>query len=363
MQVEQSILDNNKMENQFCNLITEWYNINKRDLPWRKTSNPYHIWISEIILQQTRIAQGLDYYIRFINHFPDIKSLANASEDEVLLLWQGLGYYSRARNLHNASKEIMEQYRGIFPSSYKEIRALKGIGDYTAAAIASFAFGLPYAVLDGNVFRVLSRYFEIDTPIDSNEGKKQFSNLSQSLLDINHPASYNQGLMDLGATICLPLSPKCFECPLQNSCLALNNNKIHILPVKGKKVVQKNRYLSYFVITDEKGAYYIHKRDKNDIWKGLYEFPLIEHSHPFDETKNIEEAINSLSEFFTNITIQKIHLIIKHQLTHQNIFAQFIEANASIQEKTEYTFLSVNKKELPLYAVSKLTETFLSNQR
>lgn len=349
------------MELIFSNLIINWYLSHKRILPWREISDPYKIWVSEIILQQTRIAQGLNYYLRFLEKFPNIATLANASEDEVLLQWQGLGYYSRARNMHKTAKEIMEIHHGKFPTDYESIRALKGIGDYTAAAIASFAYNLPHAVLDGNVFRVLSRYFAIDTPIDSTTGKKQFSELAQELLNLKNPALYNQGIMDLGATVCLPSSPNCEDCPLQNSCLAYGNNTQTNFPVKEKKIIQKDRYFIYLVITDTTNHFFLHRRIAKDIWQGLYEFPLVELTHPFNDPSQSEEIISALSDEFSDITITAVKPTIKHVLSHQNIYAQFVEATGKYKKKCDSKYIKVPKSQIANYAVSRLTELYLDN--
>lgn len=239
----------------FSTQIIEWYRTNKRDLPWRKTKNPYQIWLSEIILQQTRVEQGLSYYLKFIEKYPSIKDLANAPQDEVLKLWQGLGYYSRARNLHYTSKVITDKYKGEFPATYKEILDLKGIGEYTAAAISSFSFNLPYPVIDGNVYRVLSRVFDIDTPIDSTLGKKEFKELAYELINKNNPSEYNQAIMEFGALYCKPQSPDCENCIFTSTCLAFKTKKINELPVKSKKLKQKNRYFNYLVFIDEDYTY------------------------------------------------------------------------------------------------------------
>lgn len=257
--------------NIFSGTLLDWYAENKRDLPWRNTTDPYLIWISEIILQQTRVAQGYEYFLRFIKRFPDVASLAAASEDEVMKYWQGLGYYSRARNLHAAAKSM----KGTFPKNYAEVRALKGVGDYTAAAICSFAYDMPYAVVDGNVYRVLSRYFGIDIPIDSTEGKKTFTALAREMLDKSRPADYNQAIMDFGAVQCMPQSPNCLFCPLSGSCRALLEGKVQQLPVKQHRTKTTNRYFNYIYV--RMGAHtLIHKRTENDIWKNLFELPLIE---------------------------------------------------------------------------------------
>ena len=346
----------------FSDLVIRWYLSHKRELPWREISDPYKIWVSEIILQQTRIAQGLNYYLRFIERFPDIASLASASENEVLLQWQGLGYYSRARNMHTAAKEMMTLHQGAFPTDYEGIRSLKGIGDYTAAAIASFAYNLPHAVLDGNVFRVLSRYFEIETPIDSTQGKKQFSELVNELLDKKKPALFNQGLMDLGATVCLPSSPKCDECPLQDSCLSLAHNSQTSYPVKGKKLIQRNRYFIYLVIVDPDNNYFLHRRDGKDIWQGLYEFPLVELSDPFCGPNQQMLIEKTLSDEFSNITILNVKPSIKHVLSHQNIHAQFVEATGTYKNKSHSQYVKVPLSELSNYAISRLTEIYLENR-
>ncbi len=257
--------------NIFSGTLLDWYAENKRDLPWRNTTDPYLIWISEIILQQTRVAQGYEYFLRFIKRFPDVVSLAAASEDEVMKYWQGLGYYSRARNLHAAAKSM----KGTFPKTYAEVRALKGVGDYTAAAICSFAYDMPYAVVDGNVYRVLSRYFGIDVPIDSTEGKKTFTALADEVLDKSRPADYNQAIMDFGAVQCTPQSPNCLFCPLSGSCRALSEGKVQQLPVKQHRTKTTNRYFNYIYV--RMGAYtLIHKRTEDDIWKNLFELPLVE---------------------------------------------------------------------------------------
>ena len=235
--------------NEFTKTIVEWYEENKRELPWRESADPYLIWISEIILQQTRVAQGYDYFLRFIKRFPDVQTLAAADEDEVMKYWQGLGYYSRARNLHAAAKSM----NGVFPKTYPEVLALKGVGEYTAAAICSFAYGMPYAVVDGNVYRVLSRYFGIDTPIDSTEGKKLFAALADEMLDKKHPAVYNQGIMDFGAIQCTPQSPNCLFCPLAGGCSALSKGLMTKLPVKQHKTKTTNRYFNYIYV--RAGAY------------------------------------------------------------------------------------------------------------
>lgn len=263
-----TFLNNRNRMASFGVRIMEWYKENGRDLPWRNTKDPYRIWVSEIILQQTRVAQGYDYYCRFIRRFPDVNSLAEAGEDEVMKYWQGLGYYSRARNLHAAAREIAG--KGYFPDTYEEVRRLKGVGDYTAAAICSFAFGLPCAVVDGNVYRVLSRWMGIDMPVDSVKGKNYFRELAEELLVKEDPALYNQAIMDFGALQCTPSSPSCMFCPLSDSCVALQKGWVDRLPVKQHKTKVSERFFTYlFIISGD--FTFIHKRTGDDIWKNLYE--------------------------------------------------------------------------------------------
>ena len=260
----------------FSKLLIDWYLSNQRELPWRKTKNPYHIWLSEIMLQQTRVAQGLPYYLRFTEEFPTVFDLAEASEEKVLKLWQGLGYYSRARNLHFTAKEIVKNHQGQFPSDYHQLLKLKGIGSYTAAAITSFAFNQPYAVVDGNVIRVLSRVFGIEIPYDSVTGKKRFQQLAQELLIKNKPGMYNQAIMEFGALQCKPKSPNCSICPMQDFCIAYQAMEVHAFPVRSKKIKVKERFLHFLMIQTDNGIC-IGKR-KSGIWNGLYEFPFFEFS-------------------------------------------------------------------------------------
>ena len=294
-------------------LITDWYRQNFRILPWRETKNPYFIWLSEIILQQTRVEQGINYYHKFTQNYPKISDLASADEQQVLKDWQGLGYYSRARNLHSTAKLIIEEHKGSFPSDFESIRKLKGIGDYTAAAISSFAFDLPYAVVDGNVYRVLSRYFDIETPIDSTNGKKYFQELAQELLDKNDPATHNQAIMEMGAMVCTPKNPNCTTCPLQNSCLSLKNGTIQDRPIKEKKTKIRDRFFS-FLIFEENGSVLMERRNQKDVWQHLFQFPLIE-----TETEPVDEShLKHLGLKFTKRSTQRIHI-----LSHQRIHAYF----------------------------------------
>ena len=272
------------------NNLTNWYQANKRDLPWRDISDPYRIWISEIILQQTRVNQGLSYYNRFIERFPTIAVLSEAEEDTVLKYWQGLGYYTRARNLHKAATQIMTDFKGTFPVEYNQVIKLAGIGEYTAAAICSFAYNQPYAVVDGNVYRVLSRVFAIQTPIDSSSGKKEIAILAQDLLSKSNPALHNQALMEFGALQCIPAAPDCTNCPLQSVCRAYELNLVSVLPVKSLKTKVTNRFFNYFFIRFEDKTF-LQKRVNKDVWQNLFEFPLIESDHLLSTSELMENNI------------------------------------------------------------------------
>ncbi len=345
----------------FSEQLINWYLLNKRELPWREIFDPYKIWISEIILQQTRVNQGMSYYERFILRFPDVAALSDAGEDEVLKYWQGLGYYSRARNLHAAARTITSRYNGVFPTDYQLVLKLKGIGEYTAAAICSFAYGLPYAAVDGNVFRILARFFGIETPIDGSRGKKEFSELAQELLDKKNPGVHNQAMMDLGAMVCTPASPVCGECPLQNSCYSFAHRSWANFPVKKQKTKQRNRYFYYFYITGKSGKTYLHKREKNDIWKNLYELPLIETERQLSEEEIREKsAFQPLETEFNNLQLQKIHPTVKHTLSHQQIYTRFIEAEADYRKPENPVFIEIDQSKIGNYAVSRLTDVFLS---
>lgn len=307
----------------FSKILCKWYESHKRDLPWRNTNDPYLIWISEIILQQTRVNQGYTYYIRFINRFPDVKTLALADIDEVMKYWEGLGYYSRARNLHAAAQQICSL--GKFPSDYHSIKQLKGVGEYTAAAIASFAFGLKHAVVDGNVYRVLSRYFGIDIPIDTAEGKHYYYLLANDLLpERESVAIYNQAIMDFGALQCVPKSPHCNGCPLSDSCLAFNQSSIENYPIKIKKLEIKNRYLNYFILRTN-DEIWLHRREGKDIWQGLYEPFLIETTDDKDLFSRLEHELVHLFHFPASMQQNVIAMNIRHQLTHRTLVCNFIE--------------------------------------
>ncbi len=301
------------------NLIT-WYLENKRTLPWRQTKEPYRIWLSEIILQQTRVQQGLPYYQRFVDTFPTVNALADASEEKVLKLWQGLGYYTRARNLHHTAKYVAYELNGQFPNDYEGLKQLKGVGDYTASAIASICFDEPTPVVDGNVYRVLARHFGIKTPINSTQGVKEFKALAQQLIDPTQPATFNQAIMEFGATQCKPQSPYCLHCPIQQSCVALATNKIEELPVKLKKLKVKERYFNYLFIQSEQDETVVEQRVDKGIWHKLFQFPLI-------EGKMISQKEIVKHEKLENTEVLAVKknndVPIVHKLSHQHIYTTF----------------------------------------
>ena len=334
--------------------LIHWYAENKRELPWRETTDPYRIWISEIILQQTRVVQGLEYFNRFMLRFPDVRALAEAPGDEVMKYWQGLGYYSRARNLHAAAKEIVEKFGGEFPRNYSDVLTLKGIGEYTAAAICSFAWKLPYAVVDGNVYRVLARIFGIDTPIDSNAGKKVFSGLAAELLDRRHPDLYNQAIMDFGAIQCTPKVPVCLYCPLRENCVALASAQVENLPVKAGESVVLPRYFNYLHIHC-RGVNLLARREAKDIWQNLYEYPLIETGQETElEVLQQTPAYLELMQEAGEIQILRSFIMPKHVLSHRIIYARFYEIEVERFSPAMQRFLQVPEEELEQYAVSRL---------
>ncbi|MBS1595413.1 MAG: A/G-specific adenine glycosylase [Bacteroidetes bacterium] len=309
-----------KNSTRFSTLLLDWNrNSNDRQMPWKGERDPYLVWLSEIILQQTRVEQGLPYFLRFKEAYPTLHDLADAPEDDVMRLWQGLGYYSRARNLHHTAKHIAYELKGEFPSTYHDIVKLKGIGPYTAAAISSFIFGERQAVVDGNVIRVLARVYGIELPFDTTDGRKHFSHLAQELISAEHPGEYNQAIMDFGATVCTPLNPKCEECPFSKVCVAYQKNLISELPVKSKKIVKKERYFYYLVLKNDKEII-ISKRSGDDIWKGLYILPYIESDKPI--RKNIAQR---LSEYLgQKVSVAGYSKPYSQQLTHQSHQSVFI---------------------------------------
>lgn len=329
----------------FSKALISWYLQNQRDLPWRKTVNPYNIWLSEIMLQQTRVAQGLPYYLSFIEAFPTVHDLANAEEEKVLKLWQGLGYYSRARNLHATAKFVSKELKGNFPNSYKELLKLKGIGEYTAAAIASISFNENVAVVDGNVFRVLARYFGVEQDISDSKSKKTFQELANSLVPKNNAANFNQAIMEFGAIQCTPKSPDCNNCIFNKSCFALQNKKVDQLPIKTKKTKIKDRFLNYVIIKDSDAKFLIEKRTENGIWKNLFQFPLIETEKPLNEAKittliKKEFAVQNVLHFNTEPII--------HKLSHQHLYIRFFEITQNTKNPKAISLEEMMKKPFPI---------------
>lgn len=340
----------------FSNTLIYWYLQNNRDLPWRKTKNPYFIWLSEIMLQQTRVAQGLAYYEKFTHQFPTVFDLAKADETTVLKMWQGLGYYSRARNLHFTAKQIANEFNGEFPETFKEIIKLKGIGDYTASAIASICFNKPTAVVDGNVYRVLARYFGIKTAINSSAGIKEFKKLAQTLLDETQPGTFNQAIMDFGALHCKPQNPLCETCPFSNSCVALEKNLIKEIPVKEKKTKVRNRYFNFLVVKTNDDKTILKERKGKGIWQGLYQFPLLESDKIIDknELMSSEKFINLFQEETTISLFNKKEIV--HKLSHQHLNTQFwiVETKNLYEAKTKWS--DIEKYPVPVLIANFLDE-------
>lgn len=338
----------------FHKTLVYWYLQNKRELPWRKTKDPYLVWLSEIMLQQTRVAQGMSYFLKFSQAFPKVEDLANASESEVLKMWQGLGYYSRARNLHFTAKYVENELNGQFPNNYKELLQLKGVGDYTASAIASICFDEATAVVDGNVYRVLARYFGIHTPINSSKGVKDFKQLAQSLIDEKQPGAYNQAIMDFGSMQCKPQSPDCNQCPLQSSCVAFEKNLVKELPVKEKKLKVKKRFFNYLVFVTEEGKTILEERTGKGIWQGLYQFPLIETNKPIAINEFIEsEAFLQKVPEGSTITYSDLGHVV-HKLSHQHLYTHFW-----IIHTNQLPNANVSWKEISKYPVPVLISKFL----
>lgn len=347
------------MRAAFIKNLYKWYDLNKRDHPWLGSHNAYLIWLSEVIMQQTRIEQGTSYFLKFAKRFPTINDLAKADETIVLKLWEGLGYYSRARNLLFTAKEIVSKYNSRFPETYDEIIKLKGIGNYTASAILSFAFQLPYAVIDANVLRILSRYFGIHEPIDSNEGRKQFDILAQKLIDKKDPGKYNQAIMDFGALVCTPVAPRCEDCPLQKNCWAFKNDAIQLLPVKIKKTAKRKRYFNYLVFTEGKSTL-IEQRKAKDIWTGLFQFPLLETTNKLNS-----KQLTNLSGFkkICNGTEFKIHSVItiRQQLTHQLLDVNFYLIEIKDLSKIgDHNYQTVSRNGLKKFAFPGAIRDYLS---
>ena len=350
------------IELNFSSNLLEWdKTINLREMPWKYERDPYKIWISEIILQQTRVAQGKDYYERFIKEFPDVHSLAIAPENKVFKLWEGLGYYSRCKNLIASAKFIDTNLNGKFPETYESLLELKGIGPYTASAIASFAYNLPHAVLDGNVFRVLARYFGMDTPINSQQGKKMYAAKAKDLLANNNPATYNQAIMDFGAIICKPASPLCSQCPLQNGCVAYQTNLVSKLPVNEKRIIKRKRYF-HFLVVEYEGKIYVRKRSEKDIWQNLYEFLLIESTSILNERELL--ANEKFKNWFKGNQFEIIHKsdLLKQTLTHQIINGRFFCIHTLQPIKTVPDYELVKPEQLSSLPFPKFITSFLKDK-
>ncbi len=334
----------------FVRNLIDWYQENYRDLPWRRTKDPYKIWVSEIILQQTRVVQGMEYYKRFIETFPTVLDLANAEEDTVLRLWQGLGYYSRARNLHKASKQIAEEHEGVFPKEYKDIRALAGVGEYTAGAISAFAYNKAYPAVDGNVLRFLSRISASSIPIDTLKGKRFLSDIAMELLSFAPANQLNQALIEIGALICLPKNPHCSDCPVTNFCAVYNTPNIENYPVKEKKIAIRKRYLYFLVIRGEKkNRWLIQKRDDKDIWKGLYQFPLID-SPKMLKKEFLQEELYKLDNRWELTPKQKAAFSIKHRLSHQELLISFLEILPKEVNNISGEYIWIDESQLESFA-------------
>ena len=341
----------------FNSTLNTWYSANKRDLPWRKSKNPYNIWLSEIILQQTQVKQGLPYYEAFISNFPTIKDLANASETEVLKLWQGLGYYSRARNLHFSAKYITKNLNGVFPKNFKGLLQLKGVGDYTASAISSICYEESVAVVDGNVYRVLARYFGIETPINTTEGVKQFKTLATSLLPASNFGDYNQSVMEFGSRQCKPQSPVCSECPLNIGCRAYATGSIKSLPVKLKKTKVTKKYFNFIVNVSEDNKTQIEQRTKKGIWQQLYQFPLIETetSVVLEELLKHADVPSVIPQSYKELSLfNETDLV--HKLSHQELYIKFWILKTSTLTKNAIKWSEINS-----YPVPVVIERFINN--
>lgn len=329
----------------FSTELQKWYVKNHRDLPWRNTRNPYFIWLSEVILQQTRVQQGMSYYYKFVEHYPDVNDFAQADENEILNLWQGLGYYSRARNMHKTAQFVVAHHHGVFPKSYDDLLKLPGVGKYTAAALASFAFDLPHAVVDGNVYRVLSRYFNAEEFIDTGAGQKFYQSLADELLDKQNPARHNQAIMELGALICTPKNPSCANCPLTDSCEGRAKNTWNNLPRKKGKVKVKNRTLNYFVCVDDDFVL-MKKRGDKDIWANMFEFPLIEGDDLPEPLTNEVELTKTLN----------------HKLTHQNLTVNFYSTKFNNSQEAFSNTEKIAIDELKNYPLPRVIERFLEEE-
>jgi A/G-specific adenine glycosylase len=345
----------------FSETLLKWNEFeNTREMPWKGEKDPYKIWISEIILQQTRVQQGLAYFNRFIHAWPDIKSLAGAPEQEVYKLWEGLGYYNRCSNLIASAKFINDELAGRFPDKYEDILSLKGIGHYTASAIASFAFGLPHAVVDGNVLRVLARFFGIQIPTDTTEGKKMFRALAADLIDTTNPAAYNQAIMDFGAVVCKPVLPLCNICPLQKKCMAWSKKMVPVLPVKEKSTRKRERFFNYLIV-EQRDKVYVNQRTNKDIWQNLYEFILIETKSIIPGKEFLKAAVFTSLFPRNNYSVAKISKISRQKLTHQTITGRFFHITLKTAQTSLQKYKPVTRKELSLLPFPKFITSYLKD--
>jgi A/G-specific adenine glycosylase len=350
----------------FGESLISWYDRNKRDLPWRNSKDPYKIWLSEIILQQTRVDQGLGYYLRFVDKYPDVFKLAAAPEEEVFKLWQGLGYYNRATNMLLAARTIVKKHKGIFPDNRNDLLKLKGIGTYTSAAIASMVFEEPVAVVDGNVYRVLSRVFGIKTPINTAAAKVEFDAIASELLKDQPPGTFNQAMMEFGALFCKPRNPDCEHCIFQSRCFAFSTDMVHQLPVKKAKMVVVERYFYYLVVElKDTGSFYMNKRESKDIWKNLYDFPLEERTEKTDPLDVLTHTPFLNSTMNQHLKIKSVSHEYRHLLSHQRIHAQFIRlvVDKKLKSSIDKSLLLITKKEIINYPVPRLIERYLEEQK
>lgn len=341
----------------FSRALLPWYRENQRPLPWRRSADPYRIWLSEVILQQTRVDQGLAYWHRFVERYPTVAGLAQAPEDEVLRLWQGLGYYSRARNLRTAAQQVLNEHGGRFPADHAALLRLKGVGDYTASAISSICFGIAEPVVDGNVFRVLARVFGIATPMDSTEGRKRFRALASELIDRQQPGDHNQAVMELGATVCTPKNPRCGDCPVARKCVAMKERRIAELPVKAKRIVARERHFNYLRVETKDGVL-LQKRTGQDIWQGLWELPLIEMDKPLTK-RAFKVAIKK--QLGADWTVIAHEGPVKHVLSHQVIHAVFWEVLPPKGFKPPQDWKRVPVEQLDSHALPRLLERYVEN--
>ena len=342
----------------FSETLIRWYKPHRRNLPWRETRDPYAIWVSEVILQQTRVAQGLDYYRRFLETFPTVQHLAAAPLDAVMKVWQGLGYYTRARNMHAAAQQVVSAHHGRFPNTYEGLRSLRGVGDYTASAVGAFAFDIPRPAVDGNVYRIVARMFGVFTPMDTPAGQKELYSLAMEVLDRERPALFNQAIMDFGGTLCTPKNPACGSCPFVDSCYAFRNTCVSRLPAKSKKVSVRNRYFTYLMVR-HRGLTFIRQRSEKDIWHSLYEFPLIETPKP--ATLNMLEKTPEWREWFSaeKPTILYTSEVMKHPLSHQHLYARFyIMEVQQLPYLLAQSFLQVPTHSLADYSTPRLIDSY-----